>query len=422
MRFPIVREVDTNYSTRPAVIRFGVGQVTYSGSTAIITITGGPGGSGTTLPLPEGSTNYAGYRSTFTFQQPQTFLSSTTMSGSFYIVTQSTPGFVYSTGTIPDRYTRPFEVNRSTLYSRVPVFLNPYDVAGTMTHGTDDLASFNTSVSGSRYIILRNHNSGGEIGLNFGNDNSNLVNVELMSKGQTASQDPGLFYLDFNGNTVQSYGIFDSWSHGRQPQFYVQTSSYMVAIGTDAPRARFHVMASTSMVHKNLPVFLLTDSAANDFVRIDIASTTFQHPVIMSSITAYGTITTTSPVIFSSSIVGDIAVATLVIDSPTVSPGVAGDLFVPFNCTISSVVILANQSGSIVFDIWRDDIGNFPPTVADTITAADKPTLSAAQTYTNATLSGWTLNANANDTLRFNVDSVSGISRVTLAVIMKRRL
>ena len=32
-------------------------------------------------------------------------------------------------------------------------------------------------------------------------------------------------------------------------------------------------------------------------------------------------------------------------------------------------------SGSIVIDVWKDTYANFPPIVADTITASAKPTL-----------------------------------------------
>lgn len=100
-----------------------------------------------------------------------------------------------------------------------------------------------------------------------------------------------------------------------------------------------------------------------------------------------------------------------------ITTGIKGDLQIPFKCTIQSVTLLADQSGSIVFDIWKDTYANYPPTVADTITAGAKPTISSAVKATDATLTGWTTTIAAGDTLRFNVDSATTITRCV--VILK---
>lgn len=96
--------------------------------------------------------------------------------------------------------------------------------------------------------------------------------------------------------------------------------------------------------------------------------------------------------------------------------GIWGDTTVDFACTVSQVTLLADQAGSVVLDIWKDSYGNFPPTVADTITAAAKPTLSSASKYQDATLTGWTTTINQGDTLRFNVDSCTTVTRLTVAL------
>ncbi len=103
-----------------------------------------------------------------------------------------------------------------------------------------------------------------------------------------------------------------------------------------------------------------------------------------------------------------------------ITTGVKGDLLVPFACTITSATLLADQSGSIVIDVWKDTYANFPPTVADTITASAKPTLSAASKSQNTTLTGWTTAIASGSTLRFNVDSVSTVTRVTLVLAVTR--
>jgi hypothetical protein len=115
----------------------------------------------------------------------------------------------------------------------------------------------------------------------------------------------------------------------------------------------------------------------------------------------------------------NIAALTLVIDgggSP-IATGVKGDLEVPFGCTINRVTLLADQSGDIVVDIWKDSYANFPPTDADSITAAAPPTISAAAKSQDGTLTGWTTAISAGDTLRFNVDSCTTITRCV--VILK---
>jgi hypothetical protein len=90
------------------------------------------------------------------------------------------------------------------------------------------------------------------------------------------------------------------------------------------------------------------------------------------------------------------------------------DIRVPYSATISSVTMLADQVGSAVVDIWKDTYANFPPTVADSITAAAKPTIAADDQSVDSTLTGWTTAITANDCLRFNVDSCSTITRLTL--------
>lgn len=100
--------------------------------------------------------------------------------------------------------------------------------------------------------------------------------------------------------------------------------------------------------------------------------------------------------------------------------GIIGDLVVDFNCTITSATLLADQSGSVVVDIWKDTYANYPPTVADTITASAKPTLSGAIKSQDATLTGWTKTITSGDILRFNVDSSATLTRVLVALRVVR--
>jgi len=99
-----------------------------------------------------------------------------------------------------------------------------------------------------------------------------------------------------------------------------------------------------------------------------------------------------------------------------ITTGIKGDIQIPFACTITEVTMLADQTGSIVVDIWKDAYANFPATVADTITAAAIPTISAALKSQDATLTGWTTSIAAGDHLRYNVNSASGIQQLTITL------
>lgn len=96
--------------------------------------------------------------------------------------------------------------------------------------------------------------------------------------------------------------------------------------------------------------------------------------------------------------------------------GIKADLVIDFACTIAGVTMLSDQSGAIQVDIWKDTYANFPPTNADSITGAAEPEIASGSKSQDTTLTGWTTAISAGDILRFNVDSVTNIERVTLAL------
>lgn len=99
-----------------------------------------------------------------------------------------------------------------------------------------------------------------------------------------------------------------------------------------------------------------------------------------------------------------------------ITTGIKADVYVPYACTISSVTMLADQTGSIVVDVWKAAYASYPPTVANTITASALPTISSAVKSQDTTLTGWTVSVSAGDTLRFNVNSCSAITRLNLVL------
>jgi hypothetical protein len=100
--------------------------------------------------------------------------------------------------------------------------------------------------------------------------------------------------------------------------------------------------------------------------------------------------------------------------------GVLGDVQVPFASTITGVTLLADQTGSCVVDIWKQTFASYPPTVTQTITASALPTISSSNKFNDTTLTGWTTSIAANDCLRYNLNSVTSITRLTILLRVKR--
>lgn len=118
----------------------------------------------------------------------------------------------------------------------------------------------------------------------------------------------------------------------------------------------------------------------------------------------------------------NVAAITWVIDGAgsTITTGNKRGLLIPFACTITAWSIGLDQSGSIVIDIWKDTQANYPPTIADTITASAKPTVSTATNATSSTLTGWTTSIAAGDWLFFNVDSVTSATLATIVLTVTK--
>jgi hypothetical protein len=99
-----------------------------------------------------------------------------------------------------------------------------------------------------------------------------------------------------------------------------------------------------------------------------------------------------------------------------ISTGVKADVVIPYNMIITGWTLLADQSGSIVIDVFKDTYANFPPNVADSIAGTEKPTLSSADKNQDNSLSTWNTSLVAGDIIRFNVDSASTLTRVLLVL------
>lgn len=104
-----------------------------------------------------------------------------------------------------------------------------------------------------------------------------------------------------------------------------------------------------------------------------------------------------------------------------ISTGVKGDLVFDFAGTITQATVLGDQTGSIEIDIWKRAYASYPPTVTQSIVASAPPTISSGIKSQDSTLPGWTTSFSAGDVFRFNVNSVTAITRATLSLRFTRQ-
>jgi hypothetical protein len=93
-----------------------------------------------------------------------------------------------------------------------------------------------------------------------------------------------------------------------------------------------------------------------------------------------------------------------------ITTGAKGFYVCPFKMTITGWTMVADQSGSITVDVWKDTYANHPPVDADSIVT---PAISSA---TKAQGSSLSIAVAKGDILRFNVDSATTVTMVTLAL------
>ena len=112
---------------------------------------------------------------------------------------------------------------------------------------------------------------------------------------------------------------------------------------------------------------------------------------------------------------------TFVVDGggSAITTGQKGHLVVPAG-TIVEARLLADGTGSVVVDLWKDTYANYPPVVGDSICASAKPTISGAAKATDTTLTGWSTTCTDGDVLAVNVDSCATITRLSVCLKLRR--
>ncbi len=238
---------------------------------------------------------------------------------------------------------------------------------------------------------------------NSGGGSGTVTSVDISSNGTalTISGNPittaGTIAVDFNG------AITDYVDGTGALQPFPTSSGTVTSVGLSLPSI-FSVSGSPVTTTGTLTGTLATQTA----------NTVFAGPVSGGAATPAFRALTPS----------DLPTATttksfgIVIDGGgnPISTGIAGDVIIPFAMTITSWTLAADQVGSIVIDVWKDTYANFPPTVGDSIAGSEKPTLSSVIKNQDLTLTTWTTAVAAGDIIRFNVDSASTVTRITLSI------
>jgi hypothetical protein len=101
-----------------------------------------------------------------------------------------------------------------------------------------------------------------------------------------------------------------------------------------------------------------------------------------------------------------------------ITTGVKTDIRFPFAVTLTAWTLMADASGAIKIDLWKDTYANFPPDNSDSITNASEPEITASGTKAEDTdISNWTdVTVDAGDIIRVNVDSAATVTRAVLTL------
>lgn len=105
-----------------------------------------------------------------------------------------------------------------------------------------------------------------------------------------------------------------------------------------------------------------------------------------------------------------------------ISTGQKGWIEAPFNGTIKSCRLFADQTGAINVNIWKDTYDNYPPVISDDdVTPVAGLSISGAIKAQFTDLSDWTnIQFNQGDIFAFNVASCTAIQRLTISLTVDR--
>jgi hypothetical protein len=212
----------------------------------------------------------------------------------------------------------------------------------------------------------------------------------VTSVGLTEDGGTGLFNV--SGSPVTTSGVLN------------------LALQTQAPR---RVFAGPGTGTLSLVPTFRTIALGTDLSDVTVTSPAFRQPLVWDGTSHWINGTNYQPLFQrGASFSGGVSVITI----PTNNAAI----YIPEDCIIVGVEVLtAGGTGSCVLDVWKTPFGSYPPTVANSITAAAKPTITGGLTYRDTTLTGWTTTLSAGDTLLVNLTSCSIFTYVMLVLTMQ---
>ncbi len=230
----------------------------------------------------------------------------------------------------------------------------------------------------------------------------------------TADEDPGNGFIRYNSATIGSVSqiFIDNLDHLGN----TQTGWYNVWDNSTNSQKGYLTIVAGSPSDTVVNVFSVTSiTPATGYYKINVAFVSGTRPtdntLLAINFSRTGNVGSTPTV--------NRTVGVSVDGGGTViTTGTKGYVEVPYAGTITEWKIIAEPSGSAVFDIWKSNAAI--PTNANTITASAKPTLTTAQRATSTTLTGWTTGVAVNDVFGFEVESASTVTKAVLIIVIQQ--
>jgi len=298
--------------------------------------------------------------------------------------------------------------------------------AGNLMIGPNALSEYGPTYYGQSLTSYR------VVSLGDPNFNEITLYVEDEPAGNIAS------LIDLSSATNQAYFAVESYTASSDLAFAMQTDS------ATANNNYFFYRSGATNLMKFMPMVGTGSATAYLFDTANVLTNgdslvTFKNAgVQVANLTPSGSLTLsgkTNQLADSGSALtyNGVAIATTITNSFGVhldggglvlATGLAGYSTIVNGGTIRSCVMLADQTGSAVVDIWRCTYGQFDagsthPVAGDKITASAPPTITSAVKSTNA-LTGWSLTVTNGDVIAWSVTACTNITKLDISVTTTR--